>query len=169
MAKHRKHYHRRRHNPFGVSGGIVKDASLVAGGAIASMWLPTFLPSQNSGFMGVGLTVIAALASSFAAKALSGPAAASEVLKGGLAAAAIRTVHTAGVFKSLTMGLYAPSYFSVPTASSQYLQSAAPGMTFNRGYGSIYGPGPGTPMLAAKAGNLGYHRFRSRYAGNYGG
>jgi hypothetical protein len=46
--------------------------------------------------------------------------------------------------------MYAPSWFAVPTPSSQYLQAAQANMgPFRRGAGTIFSPGPGgarTPL-----------------------
>ena len=82
-----------------------------------------------------------------------------------------RLVAAGKIPKNIGLGLYAPSYFAVPTASSQYLQAAQPTYGFRRGAGTIFFPGPGgVPALpAAGVSGMGYHRFRSRYAGNYGG
>jgi len=162
MAYHRKHHHhrRRRHNPFGVSGGVVKDAAYVAIGALGSSALPGMvLPSMASGWPGVGATAISALAISFGAKMVGGPAAASEALKGGLAAAVIKALNAAGFTKSLGLGLYSPSWFAVPTSSNAYLRTWP---------GNSNSP-PALPPPAAGHSGMGYHRFRSRYAGNYGG
>lgn len=167
---HHKHrLHRRRHNPF--SGQLVKDAAYNAAGALASL----FIASQFSftGWTGVGVTGAAAVGLSFVGKLL-GKEAGDELLKGGLTATIISALHQAGFAKGVGLGLYAPSYFAVPTSSDQYGRSAAPGMQFNRGAGSVYFDGPGTapqPMLPAVSatghGGMGFHRFRSRYAGNY--
>lgn len=172
MAHHRRHHRhgRRRHNPFGISGSVIKDAGYNAAGALGSLWLASFF--SPTGWMGVGITAASSVAAFFGGKMLLGAPAAEEILKGGLTATIIRALHQAGVASSLGLGMYAPSYFSVPTSSTQYMQSAAPGMQFRRGNGTIFFPGPGTPALpAAPAGvsGMGYHRFRSRYAGNYGG
>lgn len=171
MAYRRKH-HRRRRNPMGVSGGVVKDAAYVLGGALGSSALPGMLmPSMASGWGGVGMTGVAAVALSWAAKAFAGPAAAGEVLKGGLAVMVLRAMHQAGFAKNLGLGMYAPSWFGIPTASSQYLQASGANVgPYRRGGGTIFFPGPGgmaTPAPAAVSG-MAYHRFRSRYAGGYG-
>ncbi len=158
--KHRKSHHRRRHhNPFGLEGGVVKDAVYVAIGALGASALPGFIiPSMASGWPGVGATAAAAVAISFVAKMVGGPAGAAEALKGGLAAAVIKGLNAAGFTKSLGLGLYSPSWFAVPTTSNQYLRTYA---------GNLNAAPP--PPPAATSGHLGYHRFRSRYAGNYGG
>ena len=179
MSRHRHHRHRRR-NPFGVTGGVVKDAVYVAAGAVGASALPGIVaPSFATGWTGVLATGVSAVALSFVGRMVGGPAAASEVLKGGLAAAVIKALQASGIGASIGLGLYAPSWFGIPTASSQYLQASAgnvPG--FNRGGGTIVFPGPGGPVAvpataaaraaAASGGRLGYHRFRSRYAGGYG-
>ena len=173
MAYHRKHHHRRhRRNPLGISGGLVKEAAFVAGGAVAAAALPGMIaPSFAGGWTGVLASGAAAVGASFLGRMLGGPAGGADVLKGGLAITVLKALNQAGI-KTPGLGLYAPSWFAVPTASSQYLQAAAgnqPG--FNRGGGTIVFPGP-QGMIAAPApvkSHLGYHRFRSRYAGGYGG
>jgi hypothetical protein len=175
MAYHKKHHHRHhRRNPLGISGGVVKDAAWVAGGAIAAAALPGMIaPSMSTGWTGVVAKAAASVAASFLGRMVGGPVAAGEALKGGLAITLLAALKQGGV-NVPGLGLYAPSWFGIPTASSQYLQASAgntPG--FNRGAGSIVFPGPGgVPMIAAPAGavksHLGYHRFRSRYAGGYG-
>jgi hypothetical protein len=178
MAYKKKHHHRRRHNPLGLSGGVVKDAAWVAGGAIAAAALPGMVaPSMATGWVGVAAKAAASVAASFLGRMVGGPVAAGEALKGGLAITLLAALKQGGV-NVPGLGLYAPSWFGIPTASSQYLQAGAgnvPG--FNRGGGSIVFPGPGgvpmiaTPAAAGAAGvksHLGYHRFRSRYAGGYG-
>lgn len=174
MAYHRKHHHHRRHhrhNPFGISGGIVKDAAYVAAGAVGAAALPGMVaPSFASGWTGVLAKGIASVGVSFVAKMIGGEAAASEALKGGLAITVLSALNQAGI-KTPGLGLYAPSWFGIPTASSQYLQAANGNMPgFNRGGGTILFPGPGGMMVPAAPvkSNLGYHRFRSRYAGGYG-
>jgi hypothetical protein len=172
MAYRRRHHHRRRHNPFGVSGGVVKDAVYVLGGALGASALPGMVaPSMTTGWAGVAASGVASVALSFVGKMVGGPAAAEEVLKGGLAATVLKALHQAGFAKSLGLGMYAPSWFGIPTASSQYLQASGANIgPFRRGGGTIFFPGPGqlqAPPPAAVSG-LAYHRFRSRYAGGYG-
>jgi hypothetical protein len=176
MAHHKKHHHSyRRRNPFGVSGEVVKDAAYSSVGALGSL----FLASQfsQSGWAGVGITGAASVALLFAGKFL-GQKAGEEMFKGGLTATIIRALHQAGVASNIGLGLYSPSWFGVPTSSDQYLRAyqanLGPG---NRGQGTIFFPGPGGTMLpaaalppghpAAKLSGMGFHRFRSRYAGNY--
>jgi hypothetical protein len=166
---HRRHHHHRRHNPFGVSKGVVVDAAYNAAGALGSLYISGMFPTLATGWAGVAATGGAALALGFGGKFVGGAKASEELLKGGLTATIIKALHQLGVASNLGLGLYAPSWFGIPTASDQYLRAAAPGMTFNRGAGTIFFPGPGgVPALPAAAG-MGYHRFRSRYQGNYGG
>jgi hypothetical protein len=76
------------------------------------------------------------------------------------------------------LGLYAPSWFGIPTASSQYLVASPGNVPVNRGAGTLVATPSGPMLVAAPAagagagshvsGRLGYHRFRSRYAGSYG-
>jgi hypothetical protein len=176
MAK--KHHHRyRRRNPLGISGEVVKDAAYSAGGALGAL----FLASQfsQSGWAGVAITGAASLGMLFAGKFLGGKAG-EEMFKGGLTATIIRALHQAGVASNIGLGLYSPSWFGVPTASDQYLRSYGANMLpANRGAGTIFFPGPGGTMIpapaalppghpaAAKLNGMGFHRFRSRYAGNY--
>jgi len=180
MARHHRYHHHsshhrrhHRHNPFGVSTGTLRDAVYVAAGAVGASALPGMVaPTFSTGWMGVVSTGVAAVGVSFLARMIGGESGANEALKGGLAAMVIRALHQAGIGKNLGLGLYAPSWFGIPTASSQYLQAAAGNMPgFNRGGGTIVFPGQGgVPVVAAAppAGRLGYHRFRSRYAGGYG-
>jgi hypothetical protein len=173
MARRHHRYHRRhrRHNPLGLSKGVVTDAAYTAAGALGSLWLGGLVPNFSTGWAGVATTGAAGLAISFAGGLLGvNPKAREELLTGGLTATIIRALHELGVAKNIGLGMYAPSYFSVPTSSSQYLQSAQPSYAFRRGAGSIFFPGPGAvPALPAPAGvsGMGFHRFRSRYAGNY--
>lgn len=170
MAYRRKH-HRRRRNPLGLGGGVVKDAVYVLGGALGSSALPGMLaPSLSGGWTGVAATGAAAVGISMLAKMVGGPGAASEALKGGIAVTVLKALHQAGFAKNLGLGMYAPSWFGVPTASNQYLQASGANIgPFKRGGGTIFFPGPGAISAppAAMSG-VGYHRFRSRYAGGYG-
>ena len=169
MAYHRKH-HRRHHkrNPFGLSGGLVKEAAFVAAGAVGSAALPGMIaPSFSTGWAGVAASGAAALGMGFLGRMLGGSAG-EDMLKGGLAITVLKALNTAGI-RTPGLGLYAPSWFGIPTASSQYLQAAAgnqPG--FNRGGGTIIFPGPQGAPVVVKHPGVGYHRFRSRYAGSYG-
>jgi hypothetical protein len=168
MAYHKKHHHRHHRNPFGISGGLVKEAAFVAAGAVGAAALPGMIaPSFSTGWTGVAGSAAAAVATGFITRMLGDHA--NDALKGGLAIAVLKALKQLGI-NTPGLGLYAPSWFGIPTASSQYLQAAngnQPG--FNRGGGTILFPGPGAPMVAAApAGRLGYHRFRSRYAGSYG-
>lgn len=186
MARHRRHnahHHHHRHNPFGLSANVVKDSAYNAAGALGSLFLSGML--GQSGWTDVLATAGSAVGMSFAGKMLGGGPASEEFLKGGLTATIIKALHQAGFAKNLGLGLYAPSWFGVPTASSQYLQASAANMgPYRRGQGTIFFPGPGgslipVPSTAATAvhaavptgpaanGGMGFHRFRSRYAGNY--
>jgi hypothetical protein len=172
MAKHhhRHHRHHRRSNPFGISSGVVKDAVYSSGGAIGALFLASQL--NMSGWAGVGATAAASVAASFLGKMVGGPAAAEEVLKGGLTATIISAIHQAGFAKNLGLGLYAPSWFGVPTVSSQYLRANNGNMPGRQGAGTLFAVGAGgalVPVAAPPPGvsGMGFHRFRSRYAGNY--
>jgi len=170
MAKHRHHRRHRRHNPLGISSGVIKDAAYNAAGALGSLFLAGFV--GQSGWADVGVTGAAAVGASFLGKFVGGASASEEFLKGGLTATIIKALHQAGFAKSIGLGLYAPSWFGVPTASSQYLQASQANMApYRRGAGTIFFPGPGgVPTAAlppAGVSGMGFHRFRSRYAGNY--
>lgn len=190
MARHMRHnahhHHHRRQNPFGLSPNVVKDAAYNAAGALGSLFLAGML--GQSGWTDVLATAGSAIGVSIAGKAIGGGTASEEFLKGGLTATIIKALHQAGFAKSIGLGMYAPSWFGVPTASSQYLQASAANMgPYRRGQGTIFFPGPGgslipvpstaatavhaaaaSPTAAAAAnGGMGFHRFRSRYAGNY--
>jgi hypothetical protein len=168
MAYHRKHHkhHHRRRNPFGLEGGVIKDAAWVAGGAIAAAALPGMvLPSMSTGWTGVLAKGAASVAASFVGRMIGGPTAAAEALKGGLAITLLAALKQGGV-NVPGLGLYGPSWFGVPTASDQHLRAAAGNLPgYNRGGGTIIFPGPQGPVavpVGTKT-NLGYHRFRSRY------
>ena len=176
MAHHRRHHRRRHHrrNPLGLSGGVVKEAAYVAAGAVGAAALPGMVaPSFSTGWGGVAASAITAVGLGVVGKMVGDTS--GDMLKGGLAITVLKALNQAGI-KTPGLGLYAPSWFGIPTASSQYLQAAAGNMgPYNRGGGTIFFPGPGSlvaPAPAAAGGkgaNLGYHRFRSRYAGGYGG
>jgi len=178
MARHHHHHHHshhrhhHRHNPFGLSQGVIKDAVYVAAGAIGASALPGMIaPAYSSGWTGVLASGAAAVGTSMLARMVGGEAGGSEALKGGLAITVLKALKTMGVALP-GLGLYAPSWFGIPTASSQYLQAANSNMPgFNRGGGTIIFPGPSGPVAVPAKGvaGMGYHRFRSRYAGNYGG
>jgi hypothetical protein len=173
MAKHRRHNpRRRRRNPLGLNSGVIKDAIYSSGGALGSLWLAGQL--NMSGWAGVAATGGAAIAASFLGKMVGGEAASEEVLKGGLTATIISAMHQAGFAKSLGLGLYAPSWFGVPTASSQYLRAYPGNQQSRQGSGTVFATtssGAIVPVAVAapSAGvsGMGFHRFRSRYAGNY--
>jgi hypothetical protein len=146
MARHhRHHHHRRRRNPFGISSGVVKDAAYNAGGALAALYLAPL--ARQSGWLDVGATAVAAWVASFAVKFFGGASASDEILKGGLTATIIKAIHQAGFARSIGLGLYQSSYFSVPTASDAYGRTAPPLL-----------PAPPSGRLGA------YDRYRSRFA-----
>lgn len=170
MAYHRKHHHHRRHhrrNPLGLTGGLVKEAAFVAAGAVGAAALPGMVaPTFSTGWTGVLASAAAAVAVGFGARMLGDHN--NDAVKGGLAITVLKALKQAGI-NTPGLGLYAPSWFGIPTASSQYLVAAngnQPG--YNRGGGTIIFPGPQAALPAPVKSNLGYHRFRSRYAGSYG-
>jgi hypothetical protein len=154
MAHHRRHrvHHKRRRNPFGVSTSTIKDAAYVAAGAVGSPMVASFL--GQSGWLNVAAIAAAAVALSYGGKMVGGPAAGEEVLKGGLSATILAAVKESGFGAKLGLGLYAPSYFAVPTSSDAYGRTAI--------------PWPVAPALPpAGMSGLGAGRFRSRYAGRF--
>jgi hypothetical protein len=154
MAKHHRHT-RRRHNPFGLNSGVVKDAAFNTGGALAALYLSGL--TGLSGWAGVLATAGIAVGEGMVGKAL-GPGAAEELLKGGLTAAIIQALKQLGVAPA-GLGLYTPGYFALPTSSDQYLR------TLKSPYPQLALPAAAAAAGAAK-GMHGY-RFRSRFAGNY--
>jgi hypothetical protein len=171
MAKHHHRTSRRhRHNPFGISSGVVKDAVYNSAGALGSLWLAAQI--NMTGWAGIAVTAGAAIAASFVGKMVGGEPAGEEALKGGLTAAIISAVHQAGFAKNLGLGLYAPSWFGVPTASNQYLRAYPGNAQGRQGAGTVFATnssGALVPVALPPAGvsGMGFHRFRSRYAGNY--
>src|SRR5271170_3543157 len=147
MAHKKHHQHYRRRNPLGVSGTVVKDAAVSAAGALGSLFLAGQFGVSNP-WAGVGITAAAAFGLLFAGKFIA-PTAGEELFKGGLTATIISALHAAGIAKSIGLGLYSPSYFAVPTAGDQYMRNYAPGMTGNRGSGTIFFPGPGGVPIPA--------------------
>lgn len=194
MARHRHHHHhrhhrhnRRRHNPLGLSGGVFQDAFWNAGGALASLAGANMV--GQSGWTDVLATGGIAFGLGVAVKQMfKMGTAGEEVMKGGMTAAMIKAIHNLGFAKNLGLGLYAPSWFGIPTASSQYLRAYNANIgPAPRGQGTLYVPAGNGMMLPVAAapggalvptggpavpshgggGALGYHRFRSRYQGNY--
>lgn len=175
MAYHRKHHHHRRHhrrNPFGLSGGIVKEAAFVAAGAVGAAALPGMIaPSFSTGWSGVIASAAAAVGMGFVGKMIGDHG--GDALKGGLAITVLKALKQAGI-NTPGLGLYAPSWFGIPTASDQYLRASAGNLPVNRGAGTLVATPSGPVLVPAAAagahvsGRLGYHRFRSRYAGSYG-
>jgi hypothetical protein len=174
LAYHRKHHHKRHHhrrNPFGLSGGIVKEAAFVAAGAVGAAALPGMVaPSFSTGWAGVAASAAAAIGMGFVGKMIGDHG--GDALKGGLAITVLKALKQAGI-NTPGLGLYAPSWFGIPTASSQYLVASPGNIPVNRGAGTLVATPSGPVLVAPPAGShvsgrLGYHRFRSRYAGSYG-
>lgn len=150
MAHHRHHRvrYRRRRNPLGLSTATVKDAAFVAGGAIGSPLVARLL--NQSGWLDVAATGVAAVALSYAGKMVAGESAAEEVLKGGLAATIIKAIKQAGFGGSLGLGSYVQNYFPIPTSSDAY--------------GRVSPPIAVLPAATVPSkGMAGYQRYRSRY------
>jgi len=148
MAKRHHHHRRRRHNPFGISGGVVKDAAYVAAGAVGSPIVAGML--GQTGWLNVAATAAAAVGLSFAGKFVGGASAQEEILKGGLSAAILAALKQSGIGASLGLGSYVPTYFPLPTGSDAY--------------GRVASPYVALPAPAARGrGMAGYSRFRSRF------
>jgi hypothetical protein len=174
LAYHRKHHHKHhRKNPLGLSSGIVKEAAFVAAGAVGAAALPGMIaPSFSSGWGGVAASAVAAIGMGFAGKMVGDNG--GDMLKGGLAITVLKALKQAGI-NTPGLGLYAPSWFGIPTASSQYLVASPGNIPVNRGAGTLIATQAGPVLVAPPpaagshvSGRLGYHRFRSRYAGSYG-
>lgn len=149
MAKHHRHHHRRsRRNPFGVSGTVVKDVAYNGAGAIAALWLSGFL--GQTGWLDVAATAAAAVATSFAGKYVGGASASEELLKGGLLAAFFKAIKQTGV-NVPGLGMYANSYFPIPTSSDAYGRTSPP----------MYALPPAAQKGVA---GMGVARFRSRFS-----
>src|SRR6266542_5706159 len=86
MARHHRRHHRsrRRRNPFGISGGVVKDAAYVAVGVVGSPMVANFL--GQSGWLNVLAIAGSALGLSYVGKMIGGATAGEDGLKGGLSA-----------------------------------------------------------------------------------
>jgi len=126
-------------------------------------------PSFSTGWAGVAASAAAAVGMGFVGKMIGDTG--GDALKGGLAITVLKALKQAGI-NTPGLGLYAPSWFGLPTASDQYLRASAGNIPVNRGAGTLIAT-PSGPMLvqapaAGAHGKLGYHRFRSRYAGGYG-
>jgi hypothetical protein len=151
MAKHRyTRHHRRRHNPLGISSGVVKDAAFVAAGAIGSPFIAGLF--NFSGWTGVLATGGAAIAASFVGKMVAGASAGEEVLKGGIAVTIIKALQQAGVAKNLGLGSYVTSYFGIPTSSDPY------GRVLASPYPAALAAGSGMSGMG-----MGKARYRNRY------
>ena len=150
MAKHRHHHRHHRRNPFGVSSGVVKDVVYNAAGMAGASWGASFL--GQSGWLDVLATAGAAIAVSYAGKAVAGAPASEELLKGGILAALLKAVKQTGIsVPGLSgVGMYAQSYFPIPTSSDAYGRASAPMMAL--------------PPAAKGVSGLGVQRFRSRFS-----
>lgn len=151
MARHHRRHHRRhRHNPFGVSGSVVKEVAFNAAGMAGANFGASFL--GQSGWLDVAATAAAAVAVSYLGKAVAGAPASDELLKGGILAALLKAVKQTGVaIPGLSgMGMYANSYFPIPTSSDAYGRASAPMIAL--------------PPSAKGVAGLGVARFRSRFS-----
>lgn len=126
---------RRRHNPFGISGGeIVKTAAWAIAGGVATRALPQmFLSQYNTGLMGYGMNLLTAGALSWVGDKFMGANAGRGILIGGLVMLGGRIISDyfgkdvvsfgeglLGAYgdPSFDLGLYEPNQFVVPTVSS---------------------------------------------------
>jgi hypothetical protein len=148
MAKRHHHIRRRRHNPFGITGNVVKDAAYVTAGAVGSPFLASRL--GQSGWLNVAATAAAAVALSFAGKFVGGASAQEEILKGGISATLIAALKQSGMGSMIGLGSYNNVYFPLPTSSGPYGGVASP-----------------FALPAAGAKLSGYNRFRSRYQSKF--
>jgi len=156
MAKHHHHHHRSRHNPFGVSGTLVKDAALNVAGFAGANWGASFL--AQSGWLDVLATAGAGVAISFAGKSIAGASASEELLKGAIVAAIIKAIKQTGVAVP-GLSMYVPTYFSAPTASDPYGRAQAPTIML-----PAPAPGKGVAGLGYASGG---GKFRSRFFTRY--
>lgn len=152
MAHHRKYHHRRRHNPLGISGAVVKDVALNAAGLAGANFGASFL--SQSGWLDVAATAAAAFALSFLGKSVAGEAASEELFKGGILAALIKAVKQTGIAVPGLSG-YVPGYFSAPTASDAYGRATAPTIM-------LPAPAPGGKGMGYGVAAP-YSRYRSRF------
>jgi hypothetical protein len=136
-SKGHRSFRRRRRNPIaGFAGAdLIKLGLGAAGGAVGTRYLTqVVLGDKNSGIMGYGGNVVAALALAYAAAKFAGREVASGVAAGGLAAVILRlwTDKVSGSsatalsgylgdleFSSDGLGAYINSGFPVPTVSGQ--------------------------------------------------
>jgi len=146
MAKHHRHHRRHRHNPFGISSTLVKDAALNVAGLAGSNWGATFL--GQSGWLDVAATAAVAVGLSYVGKSVAGATASEELLKGGILAAVIKAIKQTGIAVP-GLGMYANSYFPIPTSSDAYGRASAPIAML--------------PPAAKGVAGLGYQRYRSRF------
>jgi hypothetical protein len=144
---HRSSSRRRRRNPIaGFAGAdLIKLGLGAAGGAVGTRYLTqVVLGDKNTGIMGYGGNVVAALALAYAAAKFAGREVASGVAAGGLAAVILRlwTDKVSGSsasalsgylgdleFSSDGLGAYISSGFPLPTVSGgngNYLSTPAP-------------------------------------------
>lgn len=153
MARHHRHHrrHHRRHNPFGVSGTLVKDVAFNAAGLALANFGAGFL--NQSGWLDVAATAAAAVAASWVGKAIAGAPASEELLKGGILATLLKAVKQTGISVP-GLGMYAQSYFPVPTASDAYGRASAP----------VIALPAATPSPRALAGMRYRSRFQTRFA-----
>lgn len=157
MARHHHHHRRhRRHNPFGISGQVIKDSLWNSGGLLASLYGAKLL--GQSGWLDVGATLGAAIAASFVGKMVGQASASEEILKGGVSATILKAIgQTGAVNLNLGLGLYVPSYFSSPTSSDAYGRATAP---------TVMLPAPATAGGGSGKGMSG-GRFRGRFASRF--
>lgn len=151
--RHHRHHRSRRRNPLGINSSVIKDAAYNTAGAVGSLYVAKLLPISG-GWMDVAATAISAVGVSFAGKFVGGASAQEELLKGGLTATIIQALGKLNVLPAgVGLGLYAPSYFAVPTVSDAYGRTANPFAM------------PALPAPAAKA--MGDYRVQTRFRSRY--
>lgn len=187
-SKHHRGFRRRRRNPIaGFAGADLLKLGLgAAGGAVGTRYLTqVVLGDKNTGAMGYGANIAAAIALAWAAAKFAGREVANGVAAGGLAAVILRlwsdkvsgssAAALSGFlgdleFSSDGLGAYINSSFPLPTVSGgngNYLSVPAPYSYGPAGApaGAALAPQASTaPAVAVQpSGSAGLTRFASRF------
>jgi hypothetical protein len=124
---HYRHFRRRRHNPMGFDGGIVKKVAWGVGGGIATTAIPKLvLGTKDTGVMRNIAEVVTASVTGWAITRFVGKEAGEAALLGGLALAGGRLFNEflgPRIGLSYGLGLYNDTYFPIPTSSRGLLQT----------------------------------------------
>jgi len=188
--RHHKNYRRTRRNPFSAGGmnasELFKLGIGAAGGAIGTRYLTqVVLGDSNTGVMGYGANLVAAIALAWGAAKFAGPDIAKGVAAGGISALIMRlwSEKVAGTspaalsgylgdldFSSDGLGAYINSGFPLPTVSAQngnYLSVPSSYSWGPAGSPSGAGVAPGAsaaPSVTVQPGSpSGLSRFASRF------